>query len=282
MVVAMERKLILELIEEYKSYTCLWRIKDPEYKNKELKNEAYESLLVLIRKYNEQCTMDDLKRKIANLRTCYLREFKKVIDAKRYGETYEPTLWSLEFLNDQYVGEDRVRLGRSYLETSDDDNESNNEALITAYDNGGHGSAAEDKDSSYSAEATSNLTAAAPRRPKRQRVALEGYPERFYESFEPHVVSGAGGPGEPPGDYYNGFGRYAANELRQMDRQSVIIAKRLINEVMFLGQMGMLDVNTRIAGANQPNKNSQKNAAAKVEYAAPQSEELPMEFMDTP
>jgi len=51
MIVAMERKLISELIEEYKSFTCLWRIKDPDYKNKELKNEAYESLLQLIKKY---------------------------------------------------------------------------------------------------------------------------------------------------------------------------------------------------------------------------------------
>lgn len=51
MIVAMERKLISELIEEYKTCTCLWRIKDPDYKNKEMKNEAYESLLQLIKKY---------------------------------------------------------------------------------------------------------------------------------------------------------------------------------------------------------------------------------------
>lgn len=51
MIVAMERKLISELIDEYKTCTCLWRIKDPDYKNKEMKNEAYESLLQLIKKY---------------------------------------------------------------------------------------------------------------------------------------------------------------------------------------------------------------------------------------
>lgn len=32
---------------------------------------------------------------------------------------------SLEFLNDQHHGEDRVRLGRSYPDNSDEDNESN-------------------------------------------------------------------------------------------------------------------------------------------------------------
>lgn len=66
--------------------------------------------------------------------------------------------------------------------------------------------------------------------------------------YESQILGGVGGdPAEPPvADYYDGFGRYVANELRQMDRQSVIIAKRLINEVLFLGQMGMLNVNTRI------------------------------------
>lgn len=69
--------------------------------------------------------------------------------------------------------------------------------------------------------------------------------------FEPQIVGGVGGdPAElPMADYYDGFGRYVANELRQMDRQSVIIAKRLVNEVVFLGQMGMLNVNTRIEQA---------------------------------
>lgn len=52
MILTMERRLISELIEVYKSCTCLWRIKDPDYKNKEMKNEAYESLLQLITKYN--------------------------------------------------------------------------------------------------------------------------------------------------------------------------------------------------------------------------------------
>lgn len=32
---------------------------------------------------------------------------------------------SLEFLNDQHQGEDRVRLGRSYPDNSDEDTESN-------------------------------------------------------------------------------------------------------------------------------------------------------------
>jgi len=79
--------------------------------------------------------------------------------------------------------------------------------------------------------------------------------------YEPQILGGVGGdPADPPvADYYDGFGRYAANELRQMDRQSVIIAKRLVNEVLFLGQMGMLNVNTRI---ETPSTGRRKNGSS--------------------
>ncbi|KAF0761611.1 MADF domain-containing protein [Aphis craccivora] len=313
MIVAMERKLISELIDEYKTCTCLWRIKDPDYKNKEMKNEAYESLLQLIKKYNESCTMDDLKRKIANLRTCYLREFKKVMDAKRYGGIYEPSLWyykSLEFLNDQHHSEDRVRLGRSYPDNSDEDNESNETQNILVYEDADDRAASEDKDScstdpEYQQSCTavnSNLQTVlngigggsggsgggggsgdGVKRPKRRRRLLDVSavqngpsarpsqpqqpPDRYSggagaaDFYEPQILGGVGGdPSElPVADYYDGFGRYAANELRQMDRQSVIIAKRLVNEVLFLGQMGMLNVNTRI---ETPTTGRRKNASA--------------------
>ncbi|XP_025193021.1 uncharacterized protein LOC112593021 [Melanaphis sacchari] len=321
MIVAMERKLISELIDEYKTCTCLWRIKDPDYKNKEMKNEAYESLLQLIKKYNENCTMDDLKRKIANLRTCYLREFKKVMDAKRYGGIYEPSLWyykSLEFLNDQHHSEDRVRLGRSYPDNSDEDNESNETQNILVFEDVDDRAGSEDKDSCSTepeyqqscAATSSNLQTVlggsgsgggggggggsggvgagegdGVKRPKRRRRVLDVSsavqnggpsarvshppppPDRYSSGtgatdfYEPQILGGVGGdPAEPPvADYYDGFGRYAANELRQMDRQSVIIAKRLVNEVLFLGQMGMLNVNTRI---ETPTTGRRKNASA--------------------
>jgi len=120
----------------------------------------------------------------------------------------------------------------------------------------------------------------AVRRPKRRRRVLEVSPaqngpsarappppDRFSVSagaadfYEPQILGGVGGdPTDPPvADYYDGFGRYAANELRQMDRQSVIIAKRLVNEVLFLGQMGMLNVNTRI---ETPTTGRRKNASS--------------------
>lgn len=78
----------------------------------------------------------------------------------------------------------------------------------------------------------------------------------FYES---QILGGvnAGDHVEPPvADYFDGFGRYVGNELRQMDKQSVILAKRLMNEVLFLGQMGLLTVNTRVETPPPPSTTS--------------------------
>lgn len=104
---------------------------------------------------------------------------------------------------------------------------------------------------------------------------------------EPQILGGVGGDvAQPPvADYYDGFGRYVANELRQMDRQSVVIAKRLTNEVLFLGQMGMLNVNTRI---ETPPAGRRKNRAeAAAHYNHQQHDEqyheslAVVEFMET-
>lgn len=117
------------------------------------------------------------------------------------------------------------------------------------------------------------------KRPKRRRRILDAigptaaaaqtdrYSSAGGDFYESQILGGVGGdPAEPPvADYYDVFGQYVANELRQMDRQSVIIAKRLVNEVLFLGQMGMLNVNTRIETPPSSSSSSgrRKNAAAK-------------------
>jgi len=104
--------------------------------------------------------------------------------------------------------------------------------------------------------------------------------------YEPQILGGVGGdPTEPPvADYYDGFGRYVANELRQMDRQSVIIAKRLTYEVLFLGQMGMLNVGTRIETPS-PGRRKNEMFHGPETYQHQQHDEhesmAPVEFMET-
>lgn len=134
------------------------------------------------------------------------------------------------------------------------------------------------------------------RQPKKRRRMLDGSNntlgsssvDRPVDYFEPQIVSGVGGDTSelPVTDYYDGFGQYVANEIRQMDRQSVIIAKRLINEVLFLGQMGMLNVHTRIeTPSSRPTtgKKSKCSRSAENQQHGDESPTVPrVEFMETP
>lgn len=128
----------------------------------------------------------------------------------------------------------------------------------------------------FDAVGPSTVTANTDRYPASNSVTADFY--------EPQILGGVGGdPAEPPvADYYNGFGRYVANELRQMDRQSVIIAKRLVNEVLFLGQMGMLNVNTRIETPPQSNRRKNKHdTSMHIQDGHDLLTPTPVEFMET-
>uniref|UniRef100_A0A6P7H568 Uncharacterized protein LOC114346252 n=1 Tax=Diabrotica virgifera virgifera TaxID=50390 RepID=A0A6P7H568_DIAVI len=76
-----------EFIELYKSFPCLWQVKNKDYKNKET-----------------------VTRKINSLRTVYRKELKKVKASATSGtgeeDIYKPSLWYfdlLEFLSDQDI-----------------------------------------------------------------------------------------------------------------------------------------------------------------------------------
>lgn len=91
------------LLEEFKSKPELWQITSDSYKNKYLKNKAWKELLEVYVKIDEKGTIEALKRKIGNIRTCYRRELKKVISSERSGagaeDVYVPTLWYFDLLN---------------------------------------------------------------------------------------------------------------------------------------------------------------------------------------
>ncbi|XP_055839995.1 uncharacterized protein LOC129907696 [Episyrphus balteatus] len=96
------------LIEEYKGLPSLWDIDSSAYKNKFIKTKDYETLLHRMLPADPLLTMNDLKKKLANIRTCYRRELKKIENSIKMGasgdDVYVPTLWyfkQMEFLRDQ-------------------------------------------------------------------------------------------------------------------------------------------------------------------------------------
>ncbi|KAL4707617.1 hypothetical protein ACJJTC_014722 [Scirpophaga incertulas] len=74
------KDLIIELITLYKSFPCLWKIKSEEYKNKNLKDEAYKKIIDF----------------------CKEKELKKVTDSQRSGrgtdDVYKSSLWYYDYM----------------------------------------------------------------------------------------------------------------------------------------------------------------------------------------
>lgn len=104
-------ELLTEFIEVFRNNPCLWKISSNDYRDKNRKLQAYNSLLEIIRKVEINATVDNVKKKINSLRAGYRKEYKKVQDSKRTGigtdQVYVPKLWyysQLEFLNDQREG----------------------------------------------------------------------------------------------------------------------------------------------------------------------------------
>lgn len=74
----MEKEVVRELLEQYRTHSCLWDAKADNYHNKVERNKAFEDLKNILLKLDSQCTINDVKKKINNLRTAGRKEMKKV------------------------------------------------------------------------------------------------------------------------------------------------------------------------------------------------------------
>lgn len=77
------KEFMIEFIEQYKSYPCLWKIKSKEYINKNLKNEAYEKLVALCKSVYPDANRDFVVKKIQSLRGSFRKEMRKLLDSKK-------------------------------------------------------------------------------------------------------------------------------------------------------------------------------------------------------
>ncbi|XP_073416310.1 uncharacterized protein [Dendrobates tinctorius] len=98
----MNPDFLIEFIEMYRSLPCLWKVKSSDYSNRQKKTEAYEKLLSLCKSVCPSATVELVKHKIANLRTVFKKELKKVESSIQSGasgdEVYIPRLWYFDLL----------------------------------------------------------------------------------------------------------------------------------------------------------------------------------------
>lgn len=95
-----------EFIAIYKTYSCLWKIKSKEFRNTELRNDAYKKLIEKCKEINKEADKEFVKNKINSLRTTFRRELLKARELQEMSPStdYVPKLWYfnlLKFLSDE-------------------------------------------------------------------------------------------------------------------------------------------------------------------------------------
>lgn len=111
------KEFILEFIQCFKENSCLWKYTSTDYKNKNVKSVTYNKLLEINRKYDPNCNVAEVKKKIQSLRASYRKEKNKVQKSVKTGsgadEVYTPKLWyykELDFLSDQVESKYQLKL----------------------------------------------------------------------------------------------------------------------------------------------------------------------------
>ncbi|XP_046686535.1 uncharacterized protein LOC124372212 [Homalodisca vitripennis] len=116
---------LLQFIEEFRKHECVWKVKSKDYHNREKKEAAHRSLLLVVKGFDSTATKSDVLKKINNIRSAFRKEQRKVTASQRSGsgtdDIYVPKLWyyrELLFLIDQEEclgGTSNLGEGRSWL-----------------------------------------------------------------------------------------------------------------------------------------------------------------------
>jgi len=82
-------------LDQYRQHECLWNIISDNYKNRERREEAYESMRSALNLPG--LSVDDIKTKIKTVRTNYKSELNKIINSEKSGaglaDVYIPRLF---------------------------------------------------------------------------------------------------------------------------------------------------------------------------------------------
>ncbi|XP_063389500.1 uncharacterized protein LOC134675217 isoform X3 [Cydia fagiglandana] len=91
----------IDFVESFLEARLLWDPKDENKNNKGLRADAYDKLLEQYQRIDESASLADMKNKLANMRTTFNRERKKVTDSIQNGDVrvHQPTLWYYDIFN---------------------------------------------------------------------------------------------------------------------------------------------------------------------------------------
>ncbi|XP_003250801.2 uncharacterized protein LOC100578797 [Apis mellifera] len=250
---------LAEFIQLYRSFPCLWQIKYKGYKDRLLRNRAYDALVQKLREVNPIADRETVIRKINTLRTAFRREYKKVRSSQRMVQNprqrYKSSLWYYDIL--KFVAEqnetntlDEERDVKNALVNPTDLSQEEIMSVQTDVDkieppspvpSPGASSVPAfqpiilETEGSYARRISNAAQTDYMRRKCQQENFQDRQPpkESSHELSPRHFTS--------YDDHFEIFGRYVAGKLRKsMPRQS-IIAEKIIAEVLLRVNLGTLE-----------------------------------------
>ncbi|XP_055918984.1 uncharacterized protein LOC129951019 [Eupeodes corollae] len=250
------------LIEEYKGLPSLWDVDCEDYKNKNVKRKDYTTLMHSLLVVDPLLTMNELKKKIANIRSCYRRELKKIADSIRSGakgdEIYAPTLWyfnQLDFLRDQEPRAYKNVSSRSVLDDGVKETAPTRRQVTSAKTRSiSHPYKTETvNDKKVVNEPNVNVTKNQQTTPRRSEKHVKSNPpptpppsSYIIETQKPSppfsYIKENQNPFEK--DDANTFSETWALLFRKLSHQQQLYGKRCIDEILYQGQLGNLNAYT--------------------------------------
>ncbi|XP_023948797.2 uncharacterized protein LOC112053569 [Bicyclus anynana] len=265
-------EFISKFIDAFRKNPCLWNTQNPEYRKKKSKVLAYIRLMKYAQKVEPTITVIDIKRKLQSIRASHRKERRKVSEslksAKTSDDVYVPKLWyykQLEFLNQHMedsweksnidsiteksnIASDRLIADDNSSEkcipsfeeleikeyVSDDEDNISVKSVISNV-------SSELVESAHETWESPNASNIIPKIEPNQSFQLDGNNESTNE-----ILSYIARKIDNDKDEYDIFGKNVAAELRTMNHQQRIIAKKLMNDVIFHGQLQQLTVETQI------------------------------------
>ncbi|KAF5281185.1 hypothetical protein FQA39_LY17856 [Lamprigera yunnana] len=97
------RKEVICLIEEYRKWPNLYKVKSVNYKNRNLRKTALESIENSLKKSKPNITSTEIQNKFQSLKQNALKKYKKWKNSYKSGtgedKVYEPSLWYFQIIS---------------------------------------------------------------------------------------------------------------------------------------------------------------------------------------
>lgn len=204
-----------EFIELYHSLPAVWNTSNPLYNNRSVKNDAYKKLIQKLQEFDPDANRMSVVKKINSLRTNFRKEIRKIKESKRNdGEQYKPTLWYFEKLR--------------FLQEQDGTDDDSIKEETQSSDGGFSFDVEEDSDQSSirstPAAKKRAVTTTTPSTSSSYKKSIEKSNSREFKVM----------------------GMSYVEKLKRMDPIQCLYADKLINLVLFEGQLGNLKKDSSI------------------------------------